>query len=88
MNWTCTVGGVTLVGMELSGIYVPLVTPFAEDGTVAERALAELAHAVLAEGAAGIVALGTTAEASASTPGNAGRSSTSVPGSAGSGAPP
>jgi 4-hydroxy-tetrahydrodipicolinate synthase len=48
--------------MELQGIYVPLITPFAEDGTVAARSLADLAHAVLDDGAAGIVALGTTAE--------------------------
>jgi 4-hydroxy-tetrahydrodipicolinate synthase len=49
--------------MELQGIYVPLVTPFAEDGTVAEHPLAELAHSILENDAAGIVALGTTAEA-------------------------
>ncbi|MFI6978803.1 dihydrodipicolinate synthase family protein [Embleya sp. NPDC050154] len=45
------------------GVHVPLVTPFAADGAVARDALEELAHAVLAAGAEGIVALGTTAEA-------------------------
>jgi 4-hydroxy-tetrahydrodipicolinate synthase len=63
VNWTCTVGRVTLAGMELEGIYVPLVTPFGPDGAVATGALAELAYAVLDDGAAGVVALGTTAEA-------------------------
>ncbi len=46
----------------LHGIHVPLVTPFTADGRVAEDALEALAHAVLDEGATGIVALGTTAE--------------------------
>ena len=49
----------------LHGIFVPLVTPFAADGTIARRALEALAHAVLDEGAAGLAALGTTAEAAA-----------------------
>jgi 4-hydroxy-tetrahydrodipicolinate synthase len=48
--------------MELSGIFVPLVTPFDADGTVALDALAALAGQVLDEGAAGLVALGTTGE--------------------------
>ncbi|MFC7650229.1 4-hydroxy-tetrahydrodipicolinate synthase family protein [Streptosporangium lutulentum] len=39
-----------------------MITPFAEDGEVAVEALEGLAHAVLDEGAAGLVALGTTAE--------------------------
>jgi 4-hydroxy-tetrahydrodipicolinate synthase len=47
------------------GVHVPLITPFAADGSVATGALARLAGDVLAAGAAGIVALGTTAEASA-----------------------
>lgn len=47
------------------GVHVPLVTPFAADGTVARDALEGLAHEVLDAGAAGIVALGTTAEAAA-----------------------
>jgi 4-hydroxy-tetrahydrodipicolinate synthase len=48
--------------MELSGIFVPLVTPFDTDGSVALAALESLARATLAEGAAGLVALGTTGE--------------------------
>lgn len=43
-------------------IHVPLITPFAEDGSVATAALEELAHEVLADGAGGLVALGTTGE--------------------------
>jgi 4-hydroxy-tetrahydrodipicolinate synthase len=46
----------------MHGIYVPLVTPFEPDGSVASAALDELARSVLAEGAAGLVALGTTGE--------------------------
>ncbi|WP_030909652.1 dihydrodipicolinate synthase family protein [Streptomyces sp. NRRL F-5126] len=45
------------------GIHVPLITPFTADGSIAENALEALAHTVLDEGANGIVALGTTAEA-------------------------
>ena len=45
------------------GIHVPLVTPFAADGGLAVGALERLAHEVLDAGAAGLVALGTTAEA-------------------------
>ena len=48
--------------MTLRGIHVPLITPFAADGELAVEALEGLAHAVLDEGAAGLVALGTTAE--------------------------
>ncbi|MGW6913179.1 dihydrodipicolinate synthase family protein [Kitasatospora sp. NPDC054939] len=48
--------------MELKGIFVPLVTPFAADGSLAADALEKLAHEVLAAGAAGLVALGTTGE--------------------------
>lgn len=48
----------------LTGIYVPLITPFSADGRIAEDALEDLAHTVLDAGAAGIVALGTTAEIS------------------------
>jgi 4-hydroxy-tetrahydrodipicolinate synthase len=46
----------------LSGLYVPLVTPFTPDGQVAADALERLAHCVIDEGAAGVVALGTTGE--------------------------
>ncbi|MCX5213486.1 dihydrodipicolinate synthase family protein [Kitasatospora sp. NBC_00240] len=49
----------------LTGIFVPLVTPFAADGTVARPALEALAHSLLDEGVAGLAALGTTAEAGA-----------------------
>ncbi|MDP9841682.1 4-hydroxy-tetrahydrodipicolinate synthase [Streptosporangium lutulentum] len=48
--------------MTFHGVHIPLITPFAEDGEVAVEALEGLAHAVLDEGAAGLVALGTTAE--------------------------
>jgi 4-hydroxy-tetrahydrodipicolinate synthase len=45
------------------GLYVPLITPFTEDGELATAALEKLAHGVLDDGAAGLVALGTTGEA-------------------------
>ncbi|MEU8174201.1 4-hydroxy-tetrahydrodipicolinate synthase [Microbispora hainanensis] len=48
--------------MTLSGIHVPLITPFAEDGEIAFDALEDLARGVLDDGASGLVALGTTAE--------------------------
>ncbi|MGN9811785.1 dihydrodipicolinate synthase family protein [Micromonospora sp. BQ11] len=48
--------------MTPTGLYVPLITPFDEAGAVAVQALAALAHEVLEAGAAGLVALGTTAE--------------------------
>ncbi|MEV7012649.1 4-hydroxy-tetrahydrodipicolinate synthase [Streptosporangium sp. NPDC051022] len=48
--------------MTLSGVYLPLITPFAENGEIALAALEDLAHTALEEGAAGLVALGTTAE--------------------------
>jgi 4-hydroxy-tetrahydrodipicolinate synthase len=47
---------------ELAGLYVPLITPFTPAGDIAEPALEQLAHRVLDDGAAGLVALGTTAE--------------------------
>jgi 4-hydroxy-tetrahydrodipicolinate synthase len=43
-------------------LHVPLITPFDEAGGIAAAALTRLAHQVLDDGAAGIVALGTTAE--------------------------
>ncbi|QLY33191.1 4-hydroxy-tetrahydrodipicolinate synthase [Nocardia huaxiensis] len=49
--------------MTLSGLFVPLVTPFDTDGTLAADALERLACDILADGATGLVALGTTAEA-------------------------
>lgn len=51
--------------LELRGVYVPLVTPFAADGSVALEAIEQLCREYLAAGAVGIVALGTTGEASA-----------------------
>jgi 4-hydroxy-tetrahydrodipicolinate synthase len=54
-------------GMSLNGIFVPLITPFNVDGGVAVDALERLAREVLAEGAAGLVALGTTGEPSSLT---------------------
>ncbi|MFE3610190.1 dihydrodipicolinate synthase family protein [Streptomyces goshikiensis] len=51
--------------LSLRGIHVPLVTPFTAAGEIAAEALEALAHEVLDAGAAGIVALGTTAETAA-----------------------
>ena len=48
----------------VSGLHVPLVTPFDENGAVDLAALERLAEEVLADGADGLVALSTTAEAS------------------------
>ena len=48
--------------MSFTGLYVPLVTPFTAAGELDLNALEALAHDVLVGGAAGIVALGTTAE--------------------------
>ena len=48
---------------DLGGLLVPLITPFMPDGAVDTSALEALANHVLDEGAAGLVALGTTAEA-------------------------
>ncbi len=47
----------------LRGMYVPLITPYASDGSVALESVARLAAECLDAGAAGIVALGTTGEA-------------------------
>ncbi|GAA1084744.1 4-hydroxy-tetrahydrodipicolinate synthase [Tsukamurella spumae] len=48
--------------MQLTGLHVPLVTPFAADGTVDLVSLERLAHDTLADGADGLLALGTTGE--------------------------
>ncbi|MEV8513626.1 dihydrodipicolinate synthase family protein [Dactylosporangium sp. NPDC051484] len=48
--------------MDLSGVFVPLVTPFDPSGAVDTAALRALGESVLAAGAAGLVALGTTGE--------------------------
>jgi 4-hydroxy-tetrahydrodipicolinate synthase len=49
-------------GLSPRGLYVPLITPFTDDGELATDALEKLAYAVIDAGAAGIVALGTTGE--------------------------
>jgi 4-hydroxy-tetrahydrodipicolinate synthase len=49
----------------LEGVYIPLITPFAADGSVALDAIERLCHDYLDAGSAGIVALGTTGESSA-----------------------
>ncbi len=46
----------------LSGLFVPLVTPLRTGGELAADALEALAHGIIDAGAAGLVALGTTAE--------------------------
>jgi 4-hydroxy-tetrahydrodipicolinate synthase len=51
----------------LRGVYVPLVTPFAADGSVALDTVSSLCHEYLDAGASGIVPLGTTGESSALT---------------------
>jgi len=52
----------------LQGVYIPLVTPFAANGTVALDAVEALCHEYLEAGCAGIVALGTTGESSSLEP--------------------
>ncbi len=49
----------------LRGVYVPVITPFASDGSVALDALEQLCRDYLDAGATGIVALGTTGESTA-----------------------
>jgi 4-hydroxy-tetrahydrodipicolinate synthase len=49
----------------LRGVYIPIITPFAPDGSVAIDAVERLCHEYLDAGAAGIVALGTTGESTA-----------------------
>jgi 4-hydroxy-tetrahydrodipicolinate synthase len=51
--------------LQLRGVYIPLVTPFAADGSVALDAVTLLCHEYLDAGASGIVALGTTGESTA-----------------------
>lgn len=48
--------------VRLRGLYIPLVTPFAADGSVALDGVERLAHHVLDAGVAGLVPLGTTGE--------------------------
>ncbi|MBF6333741.1 4-hydroxy-tetrahydrodipicolinate synthase [Nocardia transvalensis] len=54
--------------MPLTGLFVPLITPFTSAGELATDALEALAHEVLDAGAAGLVALGTTGEPATLTP--------------------
>jgi 4-hydroxy-tetrahydrodipicolinate synthase len=49
----------------LRGLYVPLITPFTADGSVALDAIERLANVYLDAGAAGLVPLGTTGESPA-----------------------
>ncbi len=58
--------------MTLTGVYVPMITPFDADGAVAVASLENLAHEVLDGGASGLVALGTTAEPTSLTVGEQG----------------
>jgi 4-hydroxy-tetrahydrodipicolinate synthase len=46
----------------LQGLYVPLITPFTDEGELATEALEKLARDVIDSGAVGLVALGTTGE--------------------------
>lgn len=57
----------TRTPMAPNGLFVPLITPFATSGAVALDALEALAHQLLADGATGLVALGTTGEPGALT---------------------
>ena len=47
------------------GVYLPVITPFATDGSIDRDALTGLCHEFLAAGGAGVVALGTTGESTA-----------------------
>ena len=47
---------------DFRGLWVPIITPFGLDGQVEFVALERLCRRLLAEGARGIVALGTTGE--------------------------
>jgi len=51
-----------MTAVQLRGVYVPLVTPFADDGSIDFASLQRLAHESLDAGAAGLVALATTGE--------------------------
>jgi 4-hydroxy-tetrahydrodipicolinate synthase len=51
--------------LDLRGVWVPLITPFDAEGAVDVAAIERLCHEYIGAGAKGIVALGTTGEASA-----------------------
>jgi len=55
-------GSLTAMTYQPRGVYVPLITPFAADGSVALDAVERLVHHYAEAGAAGIVSLGTTGE--------------------------
>ena len=73
--------------LQLRGVYIPLITPFAADGSVALDAVTLLCHEYLDAGASGIVALGTTGESTALTRTRSERSSIPAPRSAPNGLP-
>lgn len=54
--------------MSLTGVFIPLITPFTATGEVALPALERLAHDMLDAGASGLLALGTTGEPSSLSP--------------------
>ncbi len=58
----------TATAARFRGVYLPVITPFAADGSVAHDALARLCADALDAGCTGIVALGTTGEAAALDP--------------------
>jgi 4-hydroxy-tetrahydrodipicolinate synthase len=63
-NWTFgMMAGHAHLMPSLTGLFVPLISPFSDDGDLDDGALAQLAYRVLDDGATGLVALGTTAEA-------------------------
>ena len=47
---------------DLGGLWIPIVTPFAVDGSIDEASLSRLGRRLLHDGVAGLVALGTTGE--------------------------
>ena len=53
--------------LDLRGVWVPLITPFAADGSVDVDAIERLCTEYLDAGVAGILALGTTGEPTALT---------------------
>ncbi|MEV6348404.1 dihydrodipicolinate synthase family protein [Actinoplanes sp. NPDC051851] len=52
----------------MEGVYVPLITPYRADGTIAYDVLEDLARDMLLSGATGLVALSTTGEAAMLSP--------------------
>lgn len=57
-----------MTSYEPRGVYVPLITPYAADGSVALDAIEALVHHYADAGVAGIVSLGTTGEPAMLTP--------------------